>query len=169
MKTGKQTNKRTSLTERYRSTTIGRRSVLLMTAIVGAATLIFLFLVGPVAEPDFWQIEKLVSVGANYILFTCLVAAALSPIGYSWHIFLSGVEAAIRLSRVTMTALPPPQAYFSWLPTNFSPNNPSLSLARVNHQTLAIANNFCKRHPRLRSTNKAPFGLFMQAVSFFAP
>ncbi len=169
MKTGKRSPNQHSLTRQYRSTASGRRFHRFVTAVVALATLIFLLVMGPVAEPDFWQLESLVRLGANFIFYTAILHPALSPVGYIGHILLSSIEAAVALSRDKAATLPPPQAYFSGLPERFSPNNASLSLASVNHQAHIIAHLSRKQHPRLRSTNKAPFGLFMQAVSLLAP
>ncbi len=140
-----------------------------MTAVVALATFFFLMVVGPVAEPGFWQLENLVGLWANFILYTALIHTALSPVGYIGHILFSSVEAAAELSRDKAASLPPPQAYFSGLPERFSSYSNIISLADVNHRAQSISLFSRKHHPRLRSTNKAPFSLFMQAVSLLAP
>jgi hypothetical protein len=140
-----------------------------MTAVVALATLFFLMVVGPVAEPGFWQLESLVALGTNFIVFTAAIHTALSPVGYIWHILLCSVEAAAALFRDKAASLPPIQAYFSGLPERFSSYSNIISLADVNHRAQSISLFSRKHHPRLRSTNKAPFSLFMQAVSLLAP
>lgn len=167
--TQKPATNRPSLTTQYRSTVTGRRIHRMMTTAAALATLIFLMVVGPVAEPGFWQLKSLIALGANFIIFTAAIHTALSPLGYIGHILLSSVEAAVALSRGKATSLPPPQAYFSGLPDRFTPHHAVISLASVNHQAHSISLSLRKHHPRLRSTNKAPFSLFMQAVSLLAP
>ena len=124
---------------------------------------------GPVAEPGFWQIESLVALWANFIVYIAFIHTAFSPIGYMGHILLSSVEAAAALFRDKATSLPPVKAYFSGLPKRFFLHSQIISLACVKHRAHSIAHSSRKQHPRLRSTNKAPFGLFMQAASLLAP
>lgn len=169
MKPLKQSPRQNSLTQQYRSIGTGQHVHRLLTAVVALATLLFIMIVGPVAEPNFWQLESVVRLGANLIFYTALIHTSLLPIGYIWHILLSSVEAAVSLSRQKAASLPPLRAYFSKLPTFFSPGPDILFLADAKHQAHALSHLWRKQHPRLRSTNKAPFGLFMQAVSLLAP
>ncbi|MCB8924004.1 MAG: hypothetical protein H6652_00085 [Ardenticatenaceae bacterium] len=169
MKTCKQSPRQNSLTQQHRSIGTGQYVHRLLTAVVALATLLFLMIIGPVTEPDFWQLESVVRLGANLIFYTALVHTSLLPIGYIWHILLSSVEAAVSLSRQKAASLPPLRAYFSRMPTCFSPSSDILSLAAAKHQAYSLSHPWRRQHPRLRSTNKAPFGLFMQAVSLLAP
>ena len=169
MKPLKQSPRQNSLTQQYRSIGTGRHVHRLLTTVVALATLLFLLIVGPVAEPDFWQLESVVRLGANLIFFTALIHTSLLPIGYIWHILLSSVEAAVVLSQQKAASLPPLRAYFSRMPTCFSPGPDILTLADAKHQARTLSHLWRKQHPRLCSTNKAPFGLFMQAVSLLAP
>ena len=169
MKTCKQSPRQNSLTQQHRSIGTGRHVHRLLTTVVALATLLFLLIVGPVAEPDFWQLESVVRLGANLIFFTALIHTSLLPIGYIWHILLSSVEAAVVLSQQKAASLPPLRAYFSRMPTCFSPGPDILTLADAKHQARTLSHLWRKQHPRLCSTNKAPFGLFMQAVSLLAP
>ncbi|MAU01407.1 MAG: hypothetical protein CL608_30065 [Anaerolineaceae bacterium] len=169
MKTRQQSNKPISLTKKYGSTAIGRRFWLITAITLAAATAIFLCLVGPVAEPDFWAAKNLVNLGANLILFTLVVSTTISPIGYIWHIFLSSVEAAVAVTEESVAPQLPPQLFSPWLSAIFSPHSLLGLMASVKNTAQSVEQTVCKRQPLLRSANKAPFGLFLQAVPLLAP
>lgn len=169
MKTRQQSTKPISLTKKYRSTAIGRRFWLISAITLAVGTAIFLCLVGPVAEPDFWAAKNLVNLGANLTLFTLVISTTISPIGYFWHIFLSSVEAAVAVTKESVASQLPPQLFSPWLSAIFSPHSLLGLTASVKHKAQSAEQTVCKRQPRLRSANKAPFGLFLQAVPLLAP
>ncbi|MFQ5419425.1 MAG: hypothetical protein ACE5EY_03575 [Anaerolineae bacterium] len=161
------------LSTRYGSLTVGGRLTLLLTGSLTVATAIFLCMMGPLAKPDFWQPVQLVDLVANLIMFSTASLVVLSPIGYSWHFFLSSVDAAVSLTirQLNYPLLPYLANLITHLQAAFTRHLPAQRLlsACVTSQTRAIQAQLHEQLPQLRTKSKAPMLLFQQASLLSAP
>lgn len=163
----------TSLTKAYQSSPFGRRATLLLALTFTLASAIFVSLVGPLAEPDFWQPVPLVDHIANLMFLFFVSYAALLPLGYSWHFFLSSVDAAVALSAHQIT-----HQHLPWLISRMKELRASVFRravqteflsARAKRQTEAVQALNRRRRLQQRSKSKAPILLFQQAPLLLAP
>lgn len=161
------------LTIRYGSSVVGRQLTLLLTGCLTLATLIFLCLMGPLAEPDFWHPVQVVDHLANLIVFAGASLIALAPLGYCWHILLASVDAAVSLmsQHAGHSLLPRLAAVFVDLGRAFARCLLERTLLPASIESLvrallaAIRNRLSQQRPK----SKAPIFLFQQAPLFFAP
>lgn len=162
-----------SLTKAYQSSPFGRKATLLLAISFTLAAAIFISLVGPLAEPDFWQPVPLVDHIANLMFLFFVSYATLLPLGYSWHFFLSSVDAAVALSAHQIT-----HQHLPWLISRMKELRSSIfqravqaeSLsARAKRQAHAVQTLNLRRRLQQRSKSKAPILLFQQAPLLLAP
>ena len=152
---------------------VGRQLTLLLTGCLTLATLIFVCLMGPLAEPDFWHPVQIVNLMANLIMFAAVNLIILAPLGYGWHLLLAGVDAAV--SHMTQHAghslLPRLAAVFVELGQAFARCLLERTLLPASIESLvralqaAIRNRLSQQRPK----SKAPIFLFQQAPLFLAP
>ena len=161
-----------SLTTTYQSSFFGRKVTCLLAIVLTLATAIFVSLMGSVVEPDFWQPVQLVNLAANLILFSFVSYVVTAPLGYSWHFFLSSVDAAVFLYAYQVS-----NKYVPWLISQIKERR-SLILQKLfqiessvctKSLAQAVQNSLTRRQPQQRSKNKAPILLFQQASLLLAP
>lgn len=169
MKQTKRTS--SSLTKTYQSSPLGRKATLLLATAFTLATAIFISLMGPLAEPDFWQPASLVDHAANLIMLFFVSYGALMPLGYSWHFFLSSVDAAVALSahQITHQHLPWLTRCMRELRSSIFQRAIQAEPARAKRQAQAVQTLNHRRQPQQRSKSKAPILLFQQAALLLAP
>lgn len=162
-----------SLTKTYHSSSFGQKITRLLTIAFTVATAIFVSLMGSLVEPDFWQPVQLVDLVSNLILFSFISYVGLTPLGYSWHFFLSSVDAAVFLSAYQIT-----NRHVPWLISRtrelrlfiFQKTAQAKSLsARAKSLAQATLQTISRRNPQQRSKSKAPILLFQQAALLLAP
>ena len=161
------------LTTRYGSDAVGRQLTLLLTGCLTLATLIFLCLMGPLAEPDFWHPMQIVNLMANLIMFAAFSLIVLAPVGYCWHLLLAGVDAAVSLMtqhagqlllpRLAAVFVEQGQAIARCLLERILLPASIKSLVRT--LQAATRNRLSQQRPK----SKAPIFLFQQAPLLFAP
>ncbi len=160
-----------SLTKIYQSSPFGRKATLLLATTFTVAAAVFVCLMGPLTEPDFWQPAPLVDHAANLIMLFFVSYAALLPLGYSWHFFLSSVDAAVALSAHQIT-----HQHLPWLICRMRELRSSIfqraiqaEPTRAKRQAQAVQTLNFRRQPQQRSKSKAPILLFQQAALLLAP
>ncbi len=162
-----------SLIRAYQSSPFGRKATLLLAISFTLAAAIFVSLVGPLTEPDFWQPVPLVDHIANLILLFFVSYGALLPLGYSWHFFLSSVDAAVALSAHQIT-----HQHLPWLISRMKELRSSIFQRAVQAESLstsvkrqaeAVQALNRRRWLQQRSKSKAPILLFQQAPLLLAP
>lgn len=160
------------LTSRFGSLYLGKHITIALLIGVTLSTGIFIFTMGPIAEPDFWHPVQVVDHIAELIMFSAVSLVFVAQLGYGWHLFLSAVDAAVHLMQqagnfllIILTAV------FIELRLAIVRNLPGKRIpeAALKNHVHAILTAIQQRLIAQRPKTKAPLLLFQQAPLLVAP
>lgn len=160
------------LTNRFGSLYLGKHITIALLISVTLSTGIFIFTMGPIAEPDFWHPVQVVDHIAELIMFSAVSLVFVAQLGYCWHLFLAAVDAAVQLMEQFG------QSYVGWQTAAFTELHlayvrslpvRSRSAAEIRSLVHALQTTIHRQLCRQRPKSKAPILLFQQAPLLVAP